>query len=40
MPAGEALAAGVVLGTTYPRRIVLHEEQRAKALALYGSARD
>jgi len=35
MPEREARAAGLVLGTTYPHRIVRHEEQRPKALALY-----
>jgi deoxyribodipyrimidine photo-lyase len=35
----EARAAGGVIGTTYPNRIVLHEAQRAKALALHGAAR-
>jgi Tol biopolymer transport system component len=29
----EARAAGVVFATTYPHRIVIHEEQRAKALS-------
>ena len=29
--------AAVVLGDSYPHRIVVHEEQRPKALALYGA---
>ena len=40
MPAREALAAGVVLGTTYPERIVPHEEERPRALTLCGAARE
>ena len=39
MPAREATRAGVVLGTTYPVRIVRHEEQRVRALAMYEAAR-
>ena len=35
----EAAAAGVTLGTTYPERIVRHEERRALALAMYGATR-
>ncbi|HEY2386076.1 MAG TPA: deoxyribodipyrimidine photo-lyase [Candidatus Binatia bacterium] len=39
MPGLDARAAGLVLGGTYPERLVRHEEQRPKALALYGAAR-
>ncbi len=36
----ELAAAGVLLGETYPRPIVHHTEQRKKAIALLGEARD
>ncbi len=39
MPGVDARGAGVVLGRTYPDRIVRHEEQRPKALALYRRSR-
>jgi deoxyribodipyrimidine photo-lyase len=39
LPAAAARKAGVVLGRTYPERVVRHEAQRRKALALYGAAR-
>ncbi len=35
----EAHPAGVVLGSTYPERVVLHEERRPRALAMYGATR-
>ena len=40
MPGDEARAGGLVLGTTYPERLVRHEDQRPKALALYEAARN
>jgi deoxyribodipyrimidine photo-lyase len=39
LPPAEAERAGVRLGSTYPARIVVHEEQRPKALAMYEAAR-
>jgi len=38
--APEAAKAGLVLGKTYPERIVLHEERRPRALAMYGATRE
>lgn len=35
----EAKRAGVTLGSTYPERVVLHEERRPRALAMYGAVR-
>lgn len=35
----EAAGAGVTLGTSYPDRVVLHEERRPRALAMYGATR-
>ena len=35
----EARQAGLGLDTTYPERIVLHEERRPRALAMYGATR-
>lgn len=35
----EAAGAGLTLGTTYPERVVLHEERRPRALAMYGATR-
>ena len=40
MPGPEARTAGLVPGETYPERLVRHEEQRPKALALYRAARN
>ena len=34
-----AAGAGVTIGTTYPERVVLHEERRPRTLAMYGAAR-
>ena len=34
-----AASAGLVLGKTYPERVVLHEERRPRALAMYGATR-
>jgi hypothetical protein len=39
LPDAEAVSAGVRLGDTYPDRIVLHEERRPRALAMYGATR-
>jgi deoxyribodipyrimidine photo-lyase len=39
LPAAEATTAGVSLGRTYPERVVLHEERRPRALAMYGATR-
>ncbi len=39
LPAREAGGAGVVVGATYPERVVLHEERRRRALVMYGNTR-
>jgi deoxyribodipyrimidine photo-lyase len=39
LPAAEAAAIGFRLGTDYPERVVLHEERRPRALAMYGATR-
>ncbi len=39
LPPEQAAAAGLALGRTYPARVVLHEERRPRALAMYGAAR-
>jgi len=39
LPAAAAAAAGLVPGRSYPERVVVHEERRPRALAMYGAAR-
>jgi deoxyribodipyrimidine photo-lyase len=39
LPPTEAAKAGLVLGETYARRVVLHEERRRRALAMYEATR-
>jgi deoxyribodipyrimidine photo-lyase len=39
LPAAEATRAGVRLGKTYPTRVVLHDERRPRALAMYGATK-
>jgi len=39
LPDAEATRAGVERGRTYPARVVLHEERRPRALAMYGATR-
>ncbi len=39
VPRGEATSDGATLGKTYPDRVVLHEERRPRALAMYGATR-
>jgi deoxyribodipyrimidine photo-lyase len=39
MPKRDTTSLGLKLGGTYPDRVVLHEERRPRALAMYGAAR-
>ncbi len=39
LPTADATSAGLVLGRTYPARVVLHEKRRPRALAMYGATR-
>ena len=39
LPAADATRIGFEPGRTYPDRVVLHEERRARALAMYGATR-